>query len=141
MIEGESGNESDSTFAVRATAEGSKHRTITGAIKGLFRDAVKALLQKDEDDPRPKPGRRRGETEGEFRRMMRYLARRFDARREFRQRAAITSRFITIPVEARATAYLADTLDQFSQLDNGIDATDDYGEIFDANTQRIFPQP
>jgi hypothetical protein len=105
----------------------------------LFRDAVKALLQKDEDEPRPHSRRRRGETEGEFRRLMRYLSRRFDVRQHFRRRAAITSRFITIP-PAAYNAPCANTFDQLAQLDNGFDAGDELAETFDAN-MNLFPQP
>ena len=47
---------------------GRDRQTISGAIKTLFKDAVKALTRgKDEDAPEPKPRRRRGETEGELR--------------------------------------------------------------------------
>ena len=63
----------------RASAEGSKHQTIREAIKGLFKDAVRAVTRHgDEDEPEPR--RKGGETEGEFRRLARYLWRRFDAR-------------------------------------------------------------
>src|SRR5258708_20804343 len=93
----------DEPHASRATS-------VVGAIKGLFRAAAKAITRESEDEPRPKPVKRRGETEGEFKRLVRLISRRFDVRQQFRRRAAILSRYITIPVEARATAYLADTL-------------------------------
>jgi MobA/MobL family protein len=115
--------------------------SIIGTIKGLFRAAAKAITR--ENEPRPQPvKRRRGETEGEFRKLARNLSRHYhDMRADFRQRAAITSYFLAIPLEAyaAATAYLSDTHDQLSQLDNGIDSGE--AEILDANTQCIFPQP
>lgn len=65
---------SDRTSAVRDTAEGSKSRTITGAIKGLFREAVKVLMRRNEAEP-PPARRRSGETEGDFRRLARQIVR------------------------------------------------------------------
>ena len=118
-----------------------KRASLTGAIRGLFRTVAKALARRGEDEPQPKTARRRGETEGEFRRMMRYLSRRFDVRQQFRQRASITSRFLTIPAAAHALTYLSDTFDQLSQLDNEIDTGDDFAEPFDANSKHIFPEP
>jgi ribosomal protein L23 len=61
-----SASENDSTFAVRDTAKGTKHQTIRGAIKQLFRSAVKAITSCGEEDPAPRR-RRRGETEKGFR--------------------------------------------------------------------------
>jgi hypothetical protein len=106
----------------------------------LFRTVAKALARRGEDEPQPK-ARRRGETEGEFRRLMRYLSRRFDVRQQFRQRASITSRFLTIPATAHALAYLSDTFEQLSQLDNEIDTGDELAETLDANVKYIFPEP
>lgn len=57
-ITGASAN--DSTSAVRDTAEGSKNRTIAGAIKGLFRKAAKAGTFRPAGTPRPKTRRRKG---------------------------------------------------------------------------------
>jgi MobA/MobL family len=113
-------------------------------LKGLFREAVRAITRQAEDEPPAPQRRRRGETEGEFRKLARNLSRRYhDMRADFRQRAAITSYFLTIPMEAyaAATAYLSGTLDQLNQLSGEIDSGDDYGENYDANSQRIFPQP
>ena len=89
------------------------------AIKGLFREAVKAVTRHAEDEKPAPQRRRRGETEGEFRKLARNLSRHYhDMRADFRQRAAITSYFLTIPMEAyaAATAYLSGTLDQLNQL-------------------------
>jgi len=67
------------------------------AIKGLFRDAVKALTRRDDDDEPPPPRHRRGETDKGF-----VLA----AKAMFR-------RAVRIPEEAYAAAtdFLIGTLD------------------------------
>jgi hypothetical protein len=114
-----------------------------GAIKGLFREAVKAITRQAKDEA-PAPRRRRGETEGEFRKLARNLSRHYhDMRQDFRQRASITSRFLTIPADAYAfaTAYLSGAFDQLTQINDGIDPGGDYGESFDANSKHIFPEP
>ena len=61
----ESASENGSTSAVRDMAEGSKDRTIAGAIKGLFSDAAKILMRPD-DEELPSPRRRGGDTEKGF---------------------------------------------------------------------------
>jgi hypothetical protein len=108
-----------------------------GAIKSLFRAAVKAVLRRAEPAPQPKQRRRKGETEGEFRRLARRWSRRTDMRQEFRARASITSRFLAIPADvfAMATAHLADTLNSLTD-DIGDDA-----ENLDAVSEHISPQP
>lgn len=73
MIATRDTSESDRTAAVRDTASGTKNRTITETIKGLFRAARNALTRRDEAEP-PPPRRRRGETEGDFRKLGRKLA-------------------------------------------------------------------
>jgi hypothetical protein len=129
----------DSTRAVRDTARGSGTRTITGAVKNLFRAAVKALTQRDDEEPQSQPRRRKGETEGEFRKLARKVSRRFDVRQHFKGRAAITSRYLSIPPEAyaNATAYLAGTLDMLNQLNDA--AGSDLGESFDTPQNHISP--
>jgi hypothetical protein len=117
----------------------SKNRTIGGAVKALFKDAVKALLRPDEDAPEQEPHRRRGETEGEFKRLARYLWRRFNARQGFRLRAAIARRYAPIEPQAHAVAadYLTDTLDMLTQLDCGNGC--DYADNFDAISRPCSP--
>jgi MobA/MobL family protein len=114
---------------------------ILGAITGMFREAVKAITKRD-DHKAPKPQRRRrGETEGEFRKLARNLSRHYhDMRADFRQRASITSRFLTIPLEAYARAgdYLSDTLDQLNRFDNDGDANN-FDEHYDIN--QSYPSP
>jgi hypothetical protein len=56
-----------STSADRASAEGSKNRTIPGAIKRLFRAVANALTWRDDEAHEPRRRRRSGETEGELR--------------------------------------------------------------------------
>ena len=115
-------SESDSTRAVRDMARGSKNRA-TETLRGLFCAAVKVITRRDENEPPPKQRRRSGETEGGFRRLARNLARRFNVRRDFRQRAAITSRSVTIPDEAFAVAppYLFNAFDLHNQWDDAAD--------------------
>ena len=54
---------SGSTSPVSDIGEGSKKRTIPGAIKTLFKAAVKAVTQCADDKPQPSTRRRRGEKE------------------------------------------------------------------------------
>jgi hypothetical protein len=104
----------------------------------LFRDAVKAITRGDDDDP-PPPRRRRGETEGDFRKLALKVSRRFDVLHDFRRRAAITSRYLTIPAEAYAvaTTYLAGAFDMLNHWNN--DAGDDVNEDFNAVQEHISP--
>ena len=142
MTSTESLSETEISSADRASAEPSKHRTIAGTIKGLFRDAVKAITRRDEEEM-PEPRRRRsGETAGEFRRLARNIARRFDLSREFRQRAAITSRYLPMPAEvyAAATAYLS-TFDMLNHWNNDTDSGSDFGDGFDADQNHLSPHP
>jgi hypothetical protein len=111
--------ETETSPADRDFAGPSKNQTISGAIRGLFRAAVKAVTRSDDDEP-PPPRRRRGETDKGF-----VLA----------SRAALR-RTVSMPCEAyaAATAYLADTIDWLNlwqdnaegadQLDNGTNNPD-----------------
>lgn len=57
----------------RASTGGSKHRTISGAIKRLFYAAARIVAHRDEAAP-PAPSRRRsGKTEGDFYRVARRI--------------------------------------------------------------------
>jgi Relaxase/Mobilisation nuclease domain len=55
-----------------------------GAIKQLWRKVHQALTEPEADEPKPK-GRRRGESEGDFRRLGRMLGRSFNVRLNFKQ--------------------------------------------------------
>lgn len=90
------------------------------AVKAMFKDAAKAVMRRDEDEE-PEPQRKKGETEGEFRRLSWALSRRSDSRQVFRLWAAITSRYTPIDPAACAVAteYLSDSLDMLNQLDAG----------------------
>jgi hypothetical protein len=107
------------------------NQPIREAIKGLFKSAAKAFAG-TEDDDEPKPRRKSGETEGEFKRLARYLRHRFEARQGFRMWAGITSRTVAIDPAAYAVAteYLESTLETLNQLDGGPGS--DYGGDFDA---------
>jgi HAMP domain-containing protein len=106
-----------------------KNQPIREAIK-LFKSAAKALAGTEEDEPAPR--RKSGESEGEFRRLARYLWRRFDARLGFKMWAGITRRTVAIDPAAHAVAaeYLASSLDTLNQLDDGPGS--DYGDGFNA---------
>jgi hypothetical protein len=95
-------SENDSTRAVRDTARGSKNRTSSGTIrlrqgfagqvKRLFREAGKAIAQRD-DDPQPKPPRRKEDTgRAAFTKAAKKIMRRSLARRAFRMTKAIMAR-------------------------------------------------
>jgi hypothetical protein len=107
-----------------------RNQPIREAIRGLFKSAAKALAGTEDDEPQPR--RKSGDSEGEFRRMARYLWRRLDARQGFKMWAGITSRYVPIDPAAYAVAteYLASTLDTLNQLDDGPGS--DYGGDFNA---------
>ena len=58
-----SASENDSTLAVRDTARGSRNRTTPGAIKALFKAAVKAVALPGNGEPKPEARKRRGGTD------------------------------------------------------------------------------
>lgn len=104
----------------------SKNRTISGAIKGLFKSAAQALLRSG-DAPEPKPRRKSGETEKGF-----GLA----ATAMLRRAAGIPAAFYDA-----ATDYLSDALEMMRLY--GSDEMDDSGLDDDYDTQQTheFPQP
>jgi hypothetical protein len=59
-----------------------------GIIKAMFRLAAKAAAMRDEDQPKSRQRKKRGETEGEFRQFVRRILRRSDLRPQFRRGAA-----------------------------------------------------
>jgi hypothetical protein len=140
-------SENASTSAVRDTAEGSKNRTIAGAIKGLFRKVAKAITH-DKDEPRPEARRRRnGETEGGFRKLARKIARQLTT-----ARTAAHGRYAALrpvkteqtPADAHADVglYLSDTLDWLNLWWQGNTADDLWiGDDFNAKQDQSYPQP
>jgi len=110
-ISTEDASENDSTRAVRDTARGTKNQTIAGAIKGWFREAVKAITGRDEDEPPPVLRRRSGETGRGF---------------AMAAKAALR-RAVRVPPEvyAAATAYLSDTLDWLNLWGSNAESADD----------------
>ncbi len=137
-------SENGRTSAIRDMAEGSKPRTISAAIKGLFKDVVKAITH-HADDEFPSPRRRSDETEGEFKRMARYLWRRFEARGQFKEagkeRAVRTVRTIILSPEEWdvSDAHLTNTLDLLHQWNDDMANDTDYGVGFDSNQNYIYP--
>jgi hypothetical protein len=102
------------------------------AIKTMFKNAASVLLRCDDDDPEYEVRRKGGETEGQFKRMARYLWRPFKVRQGFRSRTAIASRHAPIDPAAYAvaTSYLANTLDALNRMND--DPASDYGDDFNA---------
>ena len=102
----ESASETDFSSAGRDPAGRSKNQP--GAIKTMFRNAVKAVTRRDDDEP-PPPRRRRGDT---------------DTEKAFTISAkAVLRRTFRIPEEAYAAAtdFLFDTLDCMNPWPNDID--------------------
>lgn len=91
-------SENDRTSAVRDTAAGSKNRAIYGAITVLFREAARSVAHRSVELHHS--DRRRGETEGDFKRTMRCFSRRFDVRASFRARSCIAARPCNLPKDA-----------------------------------------
>jgi hypothetical protein len=125
----------------RASAEGSKNRT---TIKGLFKAAIKAITQRDDDAPQPQTRRRRGEKEGGGTIMVRLFARiagRPAARGRYAalQGEAAAQHFAQSGHEAQAALYLSDTLDWLKLWHDNADHWPD--DDFNAKQDRYFPQP
>jgi hypothetical protein len=122
-----SASETETSRSVRDTGRRSESRTISAAIKALFRGVGKVLTRHAEDEPQP-ARRRRGETEGDFRKLAKVIARRFDAlklRQRFRKRskwlAGRRRRTLRLPPEAWGPpdAHLTNTLDLVRQWNDG----------------------
>jgi hypothetical protein len=92
----------------------------------------------------PQPRRRRsGNTGGEFRKLARKLSRRFaDMRQDFKARAAITGRGITIDPQAyeRAALFLSDTFGQLNQLNNDAECSSDFDDGHNNSENNISPR-
>lgn len=117
--------ESDSTRTVRDTVRGSKQQPkagISGAIRRLFRQAVKVLTGREIDAPLPKKsGRRSGE----------------DAAQRFVRTAHRLTRLGTRAVTT--LPWLADTLDWLNLWrPGGIDPTDDLSQ--DSSNNHLSPR-
>lgn len=113
-------------------------------IKGLFREA-KAMLRRADDAPQPKQRKRAGETEGDFRKLARKLARRFDVRQQFGKVAKsgavrLVRTIILAPEEwGGPDAHLSNTFDLISQLNNETAGDTVYDSGFDAGQNHISP--
>lgn len=117
---------------------------MSGTIKGLFRAAAKILTHGDQDEAPSPRRRRRGETEGEFRKLARKLALRFDMRKQFEKVAKVRTvrrvrTIILSPEEWGAPdAHLTNPLDQLHLWNN--DAVGDYDGVSDTIQNHIPPQ-
>jgi hypothetical protein len=98
-------------------------KTITGAIKQLFRPAAKAITG-GEDEPQPQPKKRKsGETEKGF---------------NMAARAATVSNGLVPDAYAAATGYLFATLDWLNPFHNAADNFAEIDNSFD-NSHSSFP--
>ena len=150
MIAAESASETETSRSVRDTGRRSESRTIGTAIKALFRSVVKAIAAHTEDAPQPRTRRRRGETEGDFRKLVKVIVRRIDAgklRLRFRKRAqwlaGRRARTIRLPPEAWGPedAHLINTLDlqRLWNSDAGLDGGD-FSNGYDTQVDRLSPR-
>jgi hypothetical protein len=97
-----------------------------GVIKALFRLAAKAAAARDEEEPKSRQRRKRGETEGAFS-LVRKIVRRFNQRPKFRQAASKAGRRSTgnvTPETFNAAAFAA------SPWCNPLNGLDFYGGDF-----------
>jgi hypothetical protein len=123
-------------------AGGTKNRTIPGTLRKLFCATVKAITRQEDDEPKPKP-RRRGETEGDFRKLARAIGR-FSAHRLFRKVAKKAmrrrGRTIMLPAEAYGDAHeqLSDTLTWLHQSQH--DDTNQFDSGFDVSSEHLSPR-
>jgi hypothetical protein len=152
----EAASENGSTSADRASAEGSKHQTIRAVIKGLFKDAVKALTRHGDEDEPPQPRRRSGETDKGFvmawRTMLHRAATKTGAAARGRYAALRPAKAALAKAEPEAvacvadpytaaTAYLSDTLDWLNLWQDNADNDHWLDDDFSAKEDRYFPQP
>jgi hypothetical protein len=124
--EGTGANDRTCAVSVRDTAQGSKNqttnRTGAGAIKALFRDAIKALTRRADDEPQPRRSRR-GETDRAF----------------VMAAKAIARRAVQLPSEAYAvaTAFLSDTLDWLNLWHHDSAGTDEFEDDIHTDTKHL----
>jgi hypothetical protein len=109
----------------------------------LFKAAIKAITQRDDDAPQPQTRRRRGENEGGGPILMRLFTRpagRPAARGRYAiLRGTAAQKSGASGQEARAVLYLADTLDWLKLWQDNADHWPD--DDFSAKQERHFPQP
>jgi hypothetical protein len=119
MITAASASEIDGSRSVRNTGRRSENRTIPGAVRELFRGAVKAITRRAEDDP-PQPPRRRGG--GDTRTLFPVAAR------------TILRHTARVPAQAyaAASAYLSDTLDWLNLWHDDMDSGTELKDEIDA---------
>lgn len=147
-------SENYSILAGRGLAGSSKNRTIPGAIKGLFRAAVKAVTRRAEDEPQPQARRRSGETEKGF---IMAVRRRYDRLLETHRAVArggtgkafgeaAKEALLAAPIPedfARGGGYGGDLFDPASAYWQGNNANNEQwqNDDFSAKQDQYFPQP
>jgi hypothetical protein len=131
-----------------------KNRTIGGAVKALFKAAAKALACPPDDEPKPEPRRKDGESEKGFGRAAKAIlrrivgmpaerVRRFDAREAFQEAAAesafrcVRTIFLSPEEWGADDAHHNNALDLLNQLNNEIESGSDYDGGFDTNKNHI----
>jgi hypothetical protein len=136
MAEGASAN--DKTRVTGGTARGTGVRGTAGKLSAAWKSvAVTATRRRMPPQPRR---RRSGDTDGEFRKLARKFSGRFaDMRQDFKARAAITGRSITIDPQAyeAAALSLSDTFAQLNLLNDDTGSDSDFNEGFDNNENGI----
>jgi hypothetical protein len=138
-ITNESAN--DSSPAVSNTAGRKRQQSITGEIKKLFRQAVKAVTARSDPDERPETKRRKDETEGQFRQFARKLVKPFNVRAIFKRQASITQRDTMLhQALPLPPVYLSDTLDCMNPFCLPDFVGDDIDEHTSPQQDHHFPQ-
>jgi hypothetical protein len=119
------------------------NRSALSAIKKQFRQAAKATMR-DDDHPKSRQRRRRGETEGQFRQLVRRIMRRLDLRPQFRYAASKSGRRAKTTTTAPEILAAGSTASPWSNPLNGMDfyagdltGFSDSGEGFDSNLEQI----
>jgi hypothetical protein len=92
-----------------------------GVIKALFRLAAKAAAARDEDEPKSRQRRKRGETEGQFRQLVRRIIRRVHLRPQFIKAAAKAGRRSTMSSAAPDTIAVGSAASPWCNPLNGMD--------------------
>jgi hypothetical protein len=149
----ETTSETGSTGAVRDIAPGSKHQTIAGAIKALFKAAVKAVTQPNLDAPQPKTKRRRSggtESRAPLISVLRIAARgRYAGMRPAHRAAVKLRRAFTAAADDAALPEISDvaepgagnTLEWLTLWQQSEDFGHGFDNEFSAHQDRNFPSP
>jgi hypothetical protein len=117
-------NANDTSPADRDFAGPSRNRTAGGAIKGLFREVIKAITRRANDDPAPARRRPRGGTGRAFCRVAKAALRRIPW---------------FLPEAFATPTFLADTIDWLNYWQNDAGSSDSCDNL-DANRNDLSPR-